>query len=1386
MLRSSRLSTLPWSALAHRLGPPAALGLLFLIGPLILYGSVTFGGRSLVPYDALLTDPVYRAPLQAAGVARPHNDLLADLVFQNVVWKTFLVDTVKDGALPLWNPLTLGGLPFLAAGQHSGLYPSSLLSLWLGPDRAFGWAALLGAWWAAVAMYLFGRALGLRRFAATIMGLTWSLGLLMVANTVFPMIQGALAWTPLVLAGIEWLARGAARGPVSVLPRGKAAAALVLLAVATAMTALAGHAEMLYYAALVAAAYGLFRLLGVARHGGVLAAAALGGWLLGGAVIGALVAGIQLVPLAELARVSWRSGSIPYETIVGYAFGLRQAITFLVPDFYGNPAHHAVWSALERRPVELAGHAMWGTAWGTKNYVEAAAYLGLLPPLLALVGLIASRRRGQALFWAGLAALSLTFAFGWPTYRLLFLGLPGFDQLHTPFRWVFPVLLAVTVLAGLGAHRLVAGPYAPRSARWLGGAAVVVGATLGALVITSWWAPARAVNLADRVLARAPDARQAVLDHFPSLATFASYELLRLLHLAVFLALAGAVVLALSAGNLSRRRQRLAMGIGIAAIILDLVLVGFGFNPAVDPALGRITPPAVAWLQDATSAKWGRVVGYGQDRVLWPNSLARYGVPDLRGYDSLIPSWSVATLNAIEDQACVPPADDDGNCLLQYNRVGNLSRPQSLAHPALAALGGRYVVTKERLADPELQLVFDEGVRVYENSRALPRAWVVNQVEVLPDRAALVAALDQFDPANTALLEEEPQLDIWRDLPPGRSVPSHTKVRSESVNGLELDVTAPQAGLLVVSDTWFPGWRAWVVAGGVSSMGAELPEVEVPVYRADGMLRAVPVPAGRSTVRLAYSPMSIKLGLYCTFLGLIALILAAAYALWERFVRVDRSDTARTLAVNSAGPMMLALTNKVVDFAFAMLMLRVLGPTDAGAYYTAINIIGFADIFTNFGLNLLVTREVSRSPERAPELLTHTTVLRLLLWLATLPLLAGYVWYRQWAGAPLGTETVVALALFAGALLPANLNAALASVFQAHERMMTPAAVSVVTTLLKVSAGALVLLGGLSYVGLAATSVVVNWITFAILAILAARAGYRAALRVVPAAVGALVGVSLPLMLNHMLQSVFFKIDVLLLDQLKGNEVVGWYSAAYKWVDALLIIPAFSVLALFPLMSRRATDDRAGLTRAFEMARRWLVTIALPVSVLTTFLADDLIAILGGQEYLPHGAQALRVMIWFLPFSFVNGLSQYVLIAVGRQRWITFSFAGAVAFNIVANVLVIPPYGYVGAAVVTILTELVLLVPFQRGLRDLDTAPLLTALWRPALASSALALALLALEVLGAPRPLAAALAWPAFVLALLALGGVTAADRAFLAKLWPGRAGAGAAPAAAEDVAAG
>jgi O-antigen/teichoic acid export membrane protein len=112
---------------------------------------------------------------------------------------------------------------------------------------------------------------------------------------------------------------------------------------------------------------------------------------------------------------------------------------------------------------------------------------------------------------------------------------------------------------------------------------------------------------------------------------------------------------------------------------------------------------------------------------------------------------------------------------------------------------------------------------------------------------------------------------------------------------------------------------------------------------------------------------------------------------------------------------------------------------------------------------------------------------------------------------------------------------------------------------------------------------------------------------------------------------------------------------------------------------------------------------------------------MGGPDYLPGGAIALQILIWFLPFSYINGLTQYVLIAIDKQRSITGAVVAAAVVNIALNLALIPAFGYQASAAITIVTELVLLVPFSyimwRALGK-GSVPLVSTSWRPILASS--------------------------------------------------------------------
>jgi O-antigen/teichoic acid export membrane protein len=584
----------------------------------------------------------------------------------------------------------------------------------------------------------------------------------------------------------------------------------------------------------------------------------------------------------------------------------------------------------------------------------------------------------------------------------------------------------------------------------------------------------------------------------------------------------------------------------------------------------------------------------------------------------------------------------------------------------------------------------------------------------------------------------------------------------------------PGPGWLVLTDSYFPGWKAYRSTLDVET-GPAVPdpgfepedEAELKIVRADGNFRAVYLEEGAHRVRFKYTPMSFKLGLYGSFMAGVVLLLLGLYWLWGRFYRESADDpTVKRVAKNSLVPMGLQLLNRLIDFAFAMLMLRILEPELAGRYNFAIVFIGYFDILVRFGLGTLLTREVAKDREHENRYFSTVTILRVVLWLTSLPLMtAGLLVYALFG--EMTTDIVAAIAFFALGLFFSNLADGFSAVFYAYEKMEYPAAISTVTALTRVSLGVLVLLIGWGFVGLAAVSVVANVVSAAILGVLMVRHCFRPRLSWDLESGRWMMNTSFPLMINNLLSSVFFRIDVLLLKPMKGDTVVGYYGAAYQYINGLLIIPSFFTLAIFPLMSRYADSARDSLMRAYVLSLRLLLIVALPIAAGTPFVARGLILVLGGGKFLPHSMIALQLLIGFLPLSFVNSVTQYVLIAIDQQRFLTKAFLIGVTFNVTANLIAIPLFSYRGAAVVTILSELALLLPFYYAVRKhLGPLPWVSLFWQPALASAVMAAVLW--FVRDAPWPLLIPVGGAVYAVVLALIGGFRQPDMDLLGRLLP------------------
>ncbi len=1348
-------------SLRQRAVPDFLLILLMLIAPLMMFHQQTLGDRTLLPSENLyqhLPYSAYRDVVQAPAV--PHNHLLSDMVLQNYQWKRFIREQIAQGEIPLWNPHQFAGVPFFAAGQHSALYPLSIIYYALPLSAAYGWFIALNLWLAGLFMAGFMRAIGINRAGAALAGIIYQLSGFMIANAVFPMIVAAAVWLPLILWMIENILRGRSFG----IFRGTALLWVLIGAVAIGCNVLAGHIELTIYTLLIAGYYAGFRLLWICigrwRETGRLPlrwAARTSLWLIMLVALGLGLSALQLMPLYEFVQSNWREERSSLDAVLGYAHAPRDLLQFLLPNFYGSPAHHSYTDAFSGALItelrNAAGQPIERIEWGVKNYVEGALYLGVLPLALACYALIARlwRRFEQAQYsviFGLLALVSLSFMFGTPGYGLLY-RLPGINQLNTPFRWVFGLSLAVAALAGIGMHllsqRASSGSRLNRSALVIGLALLVAGLAIVGGLVTIQSDFAQYEPLFEEIVENMAHADRAFADG----RMFYSYQLPQVQILAALLLVSGIVFL------LAARRGSRSFGIlALALTAVDLLVASYGFNPASDPALLDFTPPSVEFLQG--QAGHFRVTSLerpGDPRMLPPNTGLQFGLDDIRGYDSIIPAGYVATMRALQPQN-----------LLDYNQIAPLyTAPElnvagydsTLTSDLLRLFNVRYVMTAPdvEMRIPGWKDVYRQEVAIWENELAMPRAFTVDRANW--DTRWLAEAGGGFNFGELA---------IWAG---GLNVSDYRAVDITRDTGREkfIDLSLERESWLVISETYMPGWRAFARPWG----GDENEEFGLAVRLALANFQGVDLPAGDWTVRLVYSPESVHVGMFTSSISVAFILFLLGVWFWRSYIglNTEASSGVAKVARNSIAPILLNLFNRGIDMVFAIVMYRLLLPMEVGIYNFAIVLFVAFDIFTNFGLDLLLIREVSQQRKLAGRYFYSSSFFRLVLSVAGAPLLAGLLLLWQGSGAEaITSDGLLAIGLLYIGLFPASLSKGMTSLFYANEQAEKPAAIATITTMNKAALGVIMLLIGEGIVGLAAVSIFNNFLTLLVLLWAGRKFIGRIGIGLPDfKLIFEMARESFPLMLNHFLATVFFQVDIVILQAMKGAEVVAQYGTAYKWLLAINIVPAFFTQALFPVISRQAKDDLAALSRSYSFGIKLLFALTLPLAVAFTVLAEPLTLILAGARYLPQGAIALQLMIWSIPIGWMNSLTQYALIALGLQRLVTRAFAFAVVFNIVANIIFIPQYGIAAAAIATIASELALFLPFmfllRRKLVDLRIFGLV---WRPLLA---LVIMLAGLLLLGQSLPALMA-SGVAYVVVLLLLRPLDAAEGAALMGLLP------------------
>jgi hypothetical protein len=585
----------------------AALALL-LAG---LFAQTLFGGKVLSPADVLLAS----AGLGGSSGAsyEPANRLLIDAALQFQPWLEFNRAMLRRGRLPLWNPYAGCGAPHLANGQSAVFDPFHAIAYLECLPDAYAWMAVARLWVAGLGMFLLARSWGLGPWGRWFAGLAFPLCGFPILWLLYPVTNVAI-WMP-------WLFVATDRALDRPSPRSAG-----LLSLAVGCVLLGGHIQTSAHVLLAGGAYALWKCWRSRRvERGLLA------WTLGTA-LGVGVGAVAVLPLGFYLSRSpvWadRAAERPPAWLIRRPRVL-DALCTARPYLFGS----------QRRV-----HPNLAKALGVHNLNESAGGFAGLATLiwLAPAAWPARRTNPRVGFLAALAVFGALGAFQVPPVDNLLRTVPVLDVADNR-RLTLWVAFGLVMLGGIGLDRL-SGSCRGRAwglaiASWAVAALVLLIAS-GAVARAGPWLSARAEAHYARAAAETPGADPA------SYRERAHRQVEQAISfLPRYLATSAAILLALVALAMAVRsnslRPAIARGAVLALTLLDLLTFASGVNPAIAREADRPASPVLDALRTRVGLS-ARIVALGPE--LPPNSMMRYGLADVRNYDSVELSRSLAWL----------------------------------------------------------------------------------------------------------------------------------------------------------------------------------------------------------------------------------------------------------------------------------------------------------------------------------------------------------------------------------------------------------------------------------------------------------------------------------------------------------------------------------------------------------------------------------------------------------------------------------------------------------------------------------------------------------------------------------------------------------------------
>jgi len=407
-----------------------------------------------------------------------------------------------------------------------------------------------------------------------------------------------------------------------------------------------------------------------------------------------------------------------------------------------------------------------------------------------------------------------------------------------------------------------------------------------------------------------------------------------------------------------------------------------------------------------------------------------------------------------------------------------------------------------------------------------------------------------------------------------------------------------------------------------------------------------------------------------------------------------------TILRNSAFGIAAQIAIKVLSFGFSVLIVRNLGAQVFGQYAAVLAFGMTFAIISDLGLSPYTVRQVARwrnaadGLEHANELYGNVLILRLALSFLATALLVTVAWLT---GRP--PLMIGAIALNAVSLFLYSIQGTSEAVLAGFERLDIAAGAKVLNQLVFVFVGAIVLWMGIGYYGL----IVANLLGVALMMVACWRSVHT--LGIQPRSVTirswpALLRAGLPFGVIGFALGLSYKFDTVLLNVYRSDLETGYYNAVYNLVFSAVVFSNAFNTALYPSLARQAISSPSTLPKIYERALRYLMVISLPIAVGMWVLADQLVPLLFKVAYLP-AVPALQILTWVIPLMFASEFLGYIVVIAGKESRVAQAITISTAINVAANLVLVPRFGFLAAAAMTVATEAVLVGQYIWMLRGL-------------------------------------------------------------------------------------